>query len=124
MTPEEIEARRAEAKAWDLKVANLASDHLRHLQQDGRPPVFVFFGTRIEQQRFWRAMVGILSPLRVPLPALEDVIPAAPSRLRGTRRRLIPVHQSYPWLPGRREAADAADAAHLIDALNRSNGWA
>lgn len=124
MDESEIEARRAEAKAWDIKVANLASDYLRYLQQDGRPPVFVFFGTSIEQHRFWRAMVDVLNPIRVPLPAREDIIRPTPRAVQGSRRRLITVHQSYPWIPSGRDGRDADDTARLIDVLNSSNGWA
>lgn len=125
MTPEEIEARRAEAQAWESKVQDLAQSYVRHLVEHEAPPVFVFFGWQREQERFYRDLCHVLASgqLRIQLPRRTDVLRARASALRGQRARLIAVHQAYTWQPSGWEADDADEAAHLIDVLNRSNGW-
>jgi hypothetical protein len=123
MTPEEIEARRAEAQAWENSVRDLAQAYVLRGIEAGAAPVFVFFGWQREQERFYRDLCHVLGPLAVPPPRRTDILRPRASALRGQRARLIAVHQAYPWQPSGWEADDADEAAHLIDVLNRSNGW-
>lgn len=123
MTPEDIKPRLAEAKAWDIKIANLALAYVQDLAQHGAPPVFVFFGYASSQDLFYRDLCRALAPLQVPLPRRSDIMRPRHDKLRGSRARLIAVHQSYPWKQSPQAAREADEAGRLIDELNRSNGW-
>lgn len=124
MEPAEIEARRAEARAWDNRVRDLAQAYVLRGIEDGAAPVFVFFGWQREQERFYRDLCHVLGPLPVPLPRRTDVLRPRAAALRGQRARLVAVHQAYTWQPSGWEVDDADEAARLIEDLNRSNGWA
>lgn len=123
MDAADVEARRVEAEAWDRTVRGVAQTYVLALYEDDRPPVFVFFGYRREQERFYRDLCHLLGPLNVPRPRRVDILPPRPAALRGQRGRLIAVHQAFPWQASGWEADDAAEAGQLIEDLNRRHGW-
>lgn len=124
MNPIEIAQRETEERAWQGTLRGLAIDYVKHMAENDRQPLYVFFGNPTERVRFLRELQDKLGEIDLPVrPRQRDVLPANPMALRGHSRRLVAVHQKYPWYPGGRAVDDAREAAHMVSYLNQANGW-
>ncbi|ATW58780.1 hypothetical protein KDJ07_gp30 [Arthrobacter phage Urla] len=97
--------------------------HLRFLSEDGKAPLYVFFGSSREHAHWAREFMLALLEVGVVFEPRHDVMAARPERMRGHNRRMVAVWSSDPTPVGERARQAEIDAMYYIEERNAIMGY-
>ncbi|ALY09811.1 hypothetical protein FDH61_gp29 [Arthrobacter phage Preamble] len=97
--------------------------HLRFISEDGKPPVYVFFGSGKEADYWSREFRRRLDVTGYSFDRNRDMIAARPERMRGISRRMVAVWSSDPMPASRYREQQEIDAMYFIEERNHILGY-